>query len=43
MTSPILLLADEPSSGLDVEESASMGALLGRLRDEGLAIVLVEP
>lgn len=42
VTSPILLLADEPSSGLDVEESASMGALLGRLRDEGLAIVLVE-
>ena len=42
VTSPTLLLADEPSSGLDAGESDAMGALLARLRDEGLSIVLVE-
>jgi branched-chain amino acid transport system ATP-binding protein len=42
VTSPSLLLADEPSSGLDGAESEALGALLGRLRDEGLSIVLVE-
>ena len=42
VTSPSLLLADEPSSGLDGAESEALGMLLGRLRDEGLAIVLVE-
>jgi branched-chain amino acid transport system ATP-binding protein len=42
VTSPSLLLADEPSSGLDGAESEALGVLLGRLRDEGLSIVLVE-
>ena len=42
VTSPTLLLADEPSSGLDAEESGAMGVVLEGLRDEGLSIVLVE-
>ena len=42
MTSPTILLADEPSSGLDADESQAMGSLIEQLRDEGLAIVLVE-
>lgn len=42
VTSPSVLLADEPSSGLDSKETAVVGELLGSLRDEGLAIILVE-
>ena len=42
VTSPTILLADEPSSGLDADESQAMGSLIEQLRDEGLAIVLVE-
>lgn len=38
-----LLLLDEPSSGLDAEETAQLGALLKRLRVErGCGILLVE-
>jgi ABC-type branched-subunit amino acid transport system ATPase component len=40
---PRLLLMDEPSSGLDVAESAEFGQLLARLvRDRGLGILMVE-
>ncbi len=42
VTSPSVLLADEPSSGLDSHETAEVGDLLGSLRDEGLAMILVE-
>ena len=42
VTSPSLLLADEPSSGLDAEESARLGEVLVRQREAGLAIVVVE-
>lgn len=42
VTSPRVLLADEPSSGLDAAESQHVGVLLESLRDDGLAIVLVE-
>ncbi|HEY8368424.1 MAG TPA: ATP-binding cassette domain-containing protein, partial [Thermodesulfobacteriota bacterium] len=40
--SPRLLLLDEPASGLAREEVAALAALLGRLRAEGLTVLLVE-
>lgn len=40
---PVLLLADEPSSGLDVAEAAQLAAVIAKVRAEtGLAILLVE-
>jgi branched-chain amino acid transport system ATP-binding protein len=43
MIDPRLLLLDEPSSGLDGDETAEMGEVLGRVRAErGLSILLVE-
>jgi ABC-type branched-subunit amino acid transport system ATPase component len=39
---PRVLLLDEPAAGLNGAERAELGDLLGRLRDEGLTIVLVE-
>jgi branched-chain amino acid transport system ATP-binding protein len=41
-THPRLMLLDEPSSGLDDEESDAFGALLLRLAKQGLGILLVE-
>ncbi|MFY9512636.1 MAG: ATP-binding cassette domain-containing protein, partial [Rubrivivax sp.] len=39
---PCCLLLDEPAAGLRLQEKAALAALLRRLRDEGLAILLVE-
>jgi branched-chain amino acid transport system ATP-binding protein len=39
---PRLLMADEPAAGLNHAETAFLGDLLGKLRDEGLSILLVE-
>ena|GEM_PF-961826 len=39
---PTVLLLDEPGSGLDDAESATLGQLLLELAGEGMAIVLVE-
>ena len=40
---PVLLLADEPSSGLDVRETAELASVLRTLqRERGLALLLVE-
>jgi branched-chain amino acid transport system ATP-binding protein len=41
-TNPRLLLLDEPSSGLDDDESAAFGKLLIKLAGDGLAILIVE-
>jgi branched-chain amino acid transport system ATP-binding protein len=41
-TQPRLLLLDEPSSGLDENESEDFGRLLLRLASEGVGILLVE-
>ena len=41
-TAPKVLLLDEPSSGLDEDETASMAALLRELVADGLAVLLVE-
>jgi branched-chain amino acid transport system ATP-binding protein len=39
---PGFLLLDEPSSGLDDDETDALGALLVRLADEGTGVLLVE-
>jgi branched-chain amino acid transport system permease protein len=39
---PVLLLLDEPAAGLRHLEKLALARLLGQLRDEGLAILLVE-
>ena len=39
---PAVLLLDEPASGMNHQESAHVVRLIGKLRDRGLAIVLVE-
>jgi branched-chain amino acid transport system ATP-binding protein len=39
---PGLLLLDEPASGLRAGERREFAALLGRLRDEGLTMLLIE-
>jgi branched-chain amino acid transport system permease protein len=39
---PVLLLLDEPAAGLRHQEKAALAALLRQLRDEGVAILLVE-
>jgi branched-chain amino acid transport system ATP-binding protein len=41
-TRPKVLLLDEPSSGLDDQETDELGALLVHLADEGTAVLLVE-
>jgi branched-chain amino acid transport system ATP-binding protein len=41
-TKPQVLLLDEPSSGLNEEETAEMGVLLKQLAGDGLAVLLVE-
>lgn len=39
---PCLLLLDEPAAGLRFKEKEALGGLLRKLRDEGMAILLVE-
>ena len=40
---PVLLMADEPSSGLDIHETRELGTVLRQVqRDRGMAMVLVE-
>jgi len=41
-SNPRVLLLDEPSSGLNEEETEEMAALLRKFVDEGLAVLLVE-
>ena len=41
-TQPTVLLLDEPASGLDERESARLGEVLDLLREQGLAVLLVE-
>ena len=39
---PKLLMLDEPASGLNAVELADVQRLIGRLRDEGMAVILIE-
>ena len=39
---PRLLLLDEPGAGLDADEQRGLAALIRRLRDEGISLVLVD-
>jgi ABC-type branched-subunit amino acid transport system ATPase component len=41
-TEPVLLLLDEPASGLNTREKADLGGLIRRMRQRGIAILLVE-
>jgi ABC-type branched-subunit amino acid transport system ATPase component len=41
-TEPRLLLLDEPTAGMNPHETREMTALIGRLRDEGFTILLIE-
>jgi branched-chain amino acid transport system ATP-binding protein len=41
-TDPLLLLLDEPASGLNVAETRELGKLICRIRDRGITVVLVE-
>jgi len=39
---PTLLLLDEPAAGLNIYETAELGRLIGRIRDLGITVLLVE-
>jgi len=39
---PALLLLDEPAAGLNMKETAELSALIGRIRDRGVTVLLVE-
>jgi branched-chain amino acid transport system ATP-binding protein len=41
-TEPRLLLLDEPASGLNTREKQDLGELIGRIRDAGITVLLVE-
>jgi branched-chain amino acid transport system ATP-binding protein len=41
-TEPSLLLLDEPASGLNTKETADLGALIQRIRGDGMTVLLVE-
>jgi branched-chain amino acid transport system ATP-binding protein len=41
-TEPQLLLLDEPAAGLNIYETAEVGRLIGRIRDMGITVLLVE-
>jgi branched-chain amino acid transport system ATP-binding protein len=41
-TEPHLLLLDEPASGLNTKEKQDLGALIRKIRDRGVTILLVE-
>jgi len=41
-TKPRLLLLDEPAAGMNPQESVEMVQLISRIRDRGLAILLIE-
>lgn len=39
---PKLLLLDEPAAGLNMSETAELGALVSRIRDTGVTVLIVE-
>jgi len=41
-TDPKLLLLDEPAAGMNPAEKASLAALIGKIRDDGRTVLLIE-
>ena len=41
-THPRLLLLDEPAAGLNPQETQDLTALIGRIRDKGMTVLLIE-
>jgi ABC-type branched-subunit amino acid transport system ATPase component len=41
-TEPHLLLLDEPAAGMNPQETQELMALIRRIRDNGVAIILIE-
>ncbi len=41
-TEPELLMLDEPASGLNTRETHDLGELIGKIRDKGITVLLVE-
>ena len=41
-TEPALLMLDEPSAGMSPQEAQELVALIGRLRERGTTILLIE-
>lgn len=41
-TDPLLLLLDEPASGLNTRETEALAERIGRIRDQGITVLLVE-
>ena len=39
---PALLLLDEPAAGLNMRETAELARLIGRIRDRGITVLIVE-
>ena len=41
-TEPRLLALDEPAAGMNPAERLALGKLIGRIRDEGMTVLLIE-
>jgi branched-chain amino acid transport system ATP-binding protein len=41
-TEPVLLLLDEPAAGLNADERRALSALIGRIKEQGTTVILVE-
>lgn len=41
-TEPKLILLDEPAAGMNPQETASLAQLIGRIRDTGITVLLIE-
>ncbi|RJP32034.1 MAG: ABC transporter ATP-binding protein [Candidatus Omnitrophota bacterium] len=41
-TEPQLLLLDEPAAGLNIRETEDMGALIRKIRDHGVTVLIIE-
>lgn len=41
-TRPRMLMLDEPAGGMNEQETAQLAALIGRIRDKGITVLLIE-
>jgi len=42
MSDPRIVLLDEPAAGMNPSETAELGALIAEMREQGLAVILIE-